>query len=269
MKIVAAVLVALLLTACSSFHFDHQELRLAHDPEADVLEIHILYRNVRPSGEDEGDREDYDEVVGRILKGERFFLLPPLFWDMDWEEQVSDLGRPGKELDEEDRMTLAFARCLSVVEARRFEDDRGRPCLLQKVRLAPASRSMQLINEGIRDGILQDAESGERLEEDDPEFDLRTRRLWVEEARAGVDWVVWKERTLTFTMPVSPSGAARLIEELVHLSRSGSGREALPLVSAITRSLTSLEIRDDHLYLEFAPGEDGWLSFELDDLVWD
>ncbi len=150
-----------------------------------------------------------------------------------------------------------------------FEDDHGRRCVLQRVRLAPASKCIQLVNEGIRDGILREVESNEWLERDDPVFDDRTGRLWAEEAKQGTDWVDWKGEALAITIPASPSSASSLLEEVMDTSMDWDDMRPVSLVVGIIRSLTSIEIKEDHIHLKFAPGEEDQLSVVFGGLTWD
>jgi len=202
-RILGPVLVALFLSACSSFHFDSQEVGLLRDSEQDSLEVELIYRNVW-CGDDEDEVRHLEEAMARITAGGRFFLLPPTFWD-------SDLDQTERKLSEKEE------------------------------RLSAASQ---------------------------PGFDAETCRLLVEEARVGVDWISWSDENLKVVLPATPVTAAHVLGELMALAGDNESWNVFAVVAGMARALTEIEVRDDHVYMQFRPGEGGWLRIEFTGLEW-
>ena len=79
----------------------------------------------------------------------------------------------------------------------------------------------------------------------------------------------WKGEALAITIPASPSSAASLLEEVMDTSLDWDDMRPVSLVVGIIRALTSLEIKEDHIHLGFAPGDNGQLRIEFGGLTWD
>lgn len=266
---IAALLALSPLFACSSFQFDEQGIGLTRDLEEDVLEVELVYRNVRPRSDEEYDRDEYSAALRRILERGRLIVLPALYIDLDVDRWLEDLEASEEPLDERGRRVQEYLRGISVVEARTFEDEEGRLVLVQKLVLPRFSEGLRLWIEMQHRQVL-DEEGAGGFGADSRILDARTRRLWIEEAREGVDWVSWNGAELTVAVPTTPHSAARLIEQLWIPPAYYMGIEnTYQTMVGLVRSLSSIEIRDDHVYLAFSPGEDGLLRFELDGIYWE
>jgi hypothetical protein len=267
-RILGPLLVALVLSACSSFHFDSQEVGLLRDSEQDSLEVELIYRNVW-CGDDEDEVRHLEEAMERVTAGGRYFLLPPTFWDSDLDQGERELTEKEERLSAYEGRCLEFLRGITVLEARVFENEQGeRPCLLQRIRLARISEGIRLLNESFHDGVLDEEEKEGGFAASHPGFDAETCRLLIEEAKVGVDWVSWSDETLKVEFPTTPATAAHMLGEFMDLAGDTESWNVFAVVAGMARSLTEIEVRDDHVYMEFRPGEGGWLRIEFTGLEW-
>ncbi len=276
---VAALALALFLSACGALRFESQELSTLYDEGSDVLTLELVYHAVSAvdklaytysgdeleSAADGLDLERSTAALVEMSTGRRRFMLfdPLLDFSLDRASQDDAHELP----DFERRMTL-WRDGITMEEARLFLDDAGQLTLYQRLKLRNLSEGLALWNAMLRRDLIESF--GERDQAaDDLYVDVATLELALADAAAGRDWVQWTGAGLALSLPASPQWIARALSDGVAglaeapAEKQDELRRFLGALSKLLAPLSRFTIQNDHVELLFAPAADGWMRLDL------
>ena len=230
---------------------DEHELLLRYDAAADRLEFALVHRGImaREPGKVRAALKDLQPR----LDGHRAFGI-------GWPFEV-DLDDLGGGLSREDEALLDQLRLLDRAV---FEDERGRFSGFQHARLDGVAAAMVRLNELVDAWVLEDllVEPGEAETPTGDEAYPHTRARLVEAARAGWDWIAFREGALVVRVPLDPREVGTLVLDLAPSlgEESLAGKQAREL----WRTVTEIRVDDGLLEATIAPDEDGILAWTLE-----
>ena len=273
-------LLLLTLTACGKVDFKGQNIHITHDPEADTLELNLVYYGVMARGahaketkRSMGHRESEDLLkavasIESMAKGaKRFMPIAPVFV-IDLDERADELraeleAEGGKESGEA-KLQLAMIERITIEEVHVSLDNQGRIQMHQKIKFEGAKDFTASLNKALRDGLLLWAaeESGFR-DESAHILDINTCDSWLEEAKEGKDWLRWDGTSLVASMPMSPGSTARLLQNVYHeiaIEIEGHNRVGMASMLAL---ISEVSTEDGRLTLRLDPNDHNALTFSI------
>lgn len=246
-------MLALVLAACADFNVQRKQIFLRYEPEADGIDVLLVSEGLQAGAKTDAKR------VQRILHGRRDFIVWSLF-ELDVDREVEEQALHPIPPDEEDaelvKAWLAYQPNVVALEARALRDEahEGRLCLLQRARLGEGAKLLRLIDRVINDSFLR-----EPHEDDDP----KTSALVRSRAETGGSWVRFDGSALVVSIPMGAEGSAAALRAC--LTEAASTWPMDRSRAQILQSLSAVQVADGELRLTFAPGEDGWIRFVLED----
>lgn len=244
-----------LLAGCTHLYFEGERIELRSEPTGDARELVLLYDDV---GYGKEDREETEEVVTRILCGERFFVFGAWPFMIDLEDSdFTDIPIFSR-LALSTRVTGAGAYAAG-------EDNLG---LWQRLRIENWSELEAEINREISGGIAELA-AGAPVDPDSYPYDARTAELCRAKAVDGSKWVELHPDGLRVDLPLSHEAAPRLLAEVVDWGIEAGENEKSSDDKALARSLfgaiTELSLVDEHLRLRLGKASGATLVLEYAD----
>jgi hypothetical protein len=227
-RIVLAGLLATILAggACGSgscVQFDGQSLLLHHDLGHDRLDLLLIYRDLHTTG----DPAQGLEQLEAIRSGDQTFAVAsnfPLLFDLD------ELAH-----DQRDRTRLAASAFLDAFVANTtvrngdlWQDEAGRVCGSQLVRIATVNATLQALNATIHETLSRPGEV-ERFANDWHAGDPQTLERLREAARGSFTFAGLRGSAIWFALPISDAGFVaqkRMLVDTLERTLSGAAREA-------------------------------------------
>ena len=257
LRIAATAALLALAPACTSVTFQQQDLAFDFDAKTDSLTMELEYLDVGPvefmgTGlfssdiDNTGRFRKAHKFVSRVAKGDPTFiaLMPYSDWDLEelgWDETV----------DEDLR---SFFRQVFVVEARASLGASGELNLYQKIQFPNLSRGLELINGALRQQALagepRDRTGGSPMQM----LEARNEAIFLADAKAGKDWVVWTEAGLEVSLPFCSQYTLEVMRELLVESNEATGEDLKDGVIFLRQAFASakdLRIEADHVVLVF------------------
>ena len=157
LALVVGLFVGAVLSACTPFQFDDQDIGVHVDFEQNRFDLWITYHDVRASSEHEWDATE--ESLKRIVEGKRHFVLWDIPIDLDDESAQKD-AEETCEIGEEIAEAIAG---VSVLDAGARFDAEGRPAVWQKIRIENTTLVLDLCSRGFNEMLRAEVEVGEGL----------------------------------------------------------------------------------------------------------
>lgn len=247
-----------LATACSPFEFEAQELVLRHDSEGDSLELGIVYEGLSCGDQGMDPLAASVEAMQRMLAGDRYFVL--LGWPFVFDLESSQVAIGPEQLPTElDERAKSLTRSLEVTDAVLFDDQQGRLCAVQRLRLAHASSSIATLNDWLNFIAIEPLKETAAEEQD---LDARTRDLVLDHARSGKPWVLLVRGGFEVRVPMSNALAARQLADLAAHPDADS-LQTRGAAADLLASLSEVSFADELLVLRFLPDEEGRVVFRF------
>ena len=252
-----------LLVSCRSFEFQRQQVFLRYQPEADVLDVVLIYEGVGAREQDETIEEETTTTLESIGRGNRHFMIWDWPFDLDLEAFLAKLKREPIQSEDEwaraARLFLEYQSAISMTDTRFLLDEQseGRLCLLQRLHFDHGATALRLVDSIVNAQLL------EQLSKKDVELtgEVRTDGLLLERARRGGSWTRFDGRDLVVSVPATPERAAMQLKELMKCT-SSDAVEGLD-IPLFLDALSSFSATGEELILRFAPDGDGWIHFTL------
>jgi hypothetical protein len=247
-----------LLAACRTFDVEREQAFLRYRPDADVLDLVLVYDGVGAVSDSDADVSGAVSALQAIGQGGRHVLFFDWPFDFDVEKVVEDarreLQKPDSDASDIVRAFLDFESNLAFGAARFLTDEHGRLCMLQRLRIEHCSQGLRLLDRWVNLSLQRDHDDAEG------HAVLEGDALLFERARRGGSWARFDGTTLEVSYPMTPEAAAKA---LVSLTENPSQKETPD--RSLLRSLSAIYATGDELRLRFAPASDGWIAFEFAD----
>ena len=270
LQIAATAALLALASACTSVTFKQQDLAFDFDAKTDSLTMELEYLDVGPvehtgmgffsSSTDNSARfTKAHEFVSRVAKGDPIFIafMPYSDWDLEelgWDSTVDeDLRR--------------YLRQIFVVEARASLGANDHLNLYQKIHFPNLSRGLELVNGEIRKQALATVPRDRTNSTPMRNLEARNEEIFLADAKAGKDWVVWTEAGLEVSLPFCSQYTLELMRELLIESNEATGEELKDGVVFLRQAFAAAKdfrIEADHVVLVFGD-ENGDLNFSFKD----
>ena len=254
----AALALTLSLVSCSKFDDVGTELHVRYDSSADKLVVIEAVHGVHSGSSGVADAAT---ALGRASEGRRIFPASEgIAIDFD---EMEEHARAGEVEDKgwDPKQMAELAHNVKVMKSGMFLDEQARLSLFRVWEISRFKSALEFINQGINRTVVDRVEDKEGFKPSFPVFDVETRDLQQARAKSHSPWLSTDGDSFVLDVPMTPQSAARCVSHLISEAAKPDGA----WIAAFYRQLSSLEIKDKHAVLRFAPGADEFLHFEWKD----
>jgi hypothetical protein len=251
-----SLLLPLATASCTQFNFVGMELHARYDGKADKLVLLEIEHGICAGGS--SSVAEGTDAFEKVALGRRLF--PPnggLAVDVDELERKLAAGELISEKPAA-RHVAELAHDLKIEKCGMFLDEEGRLSLFRVWDIAHFKSLLAVTNEAINDDIAAEVDDKEGFKPRFAVYDTETRDLRRARSKARASWLSTDGDAIVLDAPMTPKCAARCLSDLL----KDACKPDNSYMASFYSQLSSLEIKDKHVVLRFAPGPDEWLRFE-------